>query len=485
VVETYDIANRYLAQKDQDKLSEIQAEFERVLTTVNSLIGRLQRRSRSRETKEALTKTQTALSEVKNIAFGENGMFALHRKALNAEQRQEKRLAALLSVADDCERTIRGISKKASEIMESAKDDSMQILASAKQWELLLIVGGFSLSIVLGLGLARNISQPVSSLAHMADRISQGDLSLTASEIKRTDEIGNLGDGFDTMVESLRVQTYQMTETSTLLASLATQSATTISQLSTSASTMSSNVTETSTTAQELRQSAEVSMEKAKNVAETARQTARVSESGKKSTEETIGGMRLVKEQMESIGETVVRLSQHSQSIEQIISTVQDIADQSNLLAVNASIEAARAGERGKGFAVVAHEIKSLADQSREATAQVRGILEEIRKWISAVVMATEQGAKAVTSGLDQAASAGESIKVLAENVMASAEASTVIEASARQQFFGADQVSTSMEEIRQAVIQTVDGLEQLQGAATQLEDVGRELKGLVARYKV
>ena len=171
----------------------------------------------------------------------------------------------------------------------------MQILASAKQWELLLIVGGFSLSIVLGLGLARNISQPVSSLAHMADRISQGDLSLTASEIKRTDEIGNLGDGFDTMVESLRVQTYQMTETSTLLASLATQSATTISQLSTSASTMSSNVTETSTTAQELRQSAEVSMEKAKNVAETARQTARVSESGKKSTEETIGGMRLVK----------------------------------------------------------------------------------------------------------------------------------------------------------------------------------------------
>ena len=118
---------------------------------------------------------------------------------------------------------------------------------------------------------------------------------------------------------------------------------------------------------------------------------------------------------MESIGETVVRLSQHSQSIEQIISTVQDIADQSNLLAVNASIEAARAGERGKGFAVVAHEIKSLADQSREATAQVREILEEIRKWISAVVMATEQGAKAVTSGLDQAASAGESIKVLAE----------------------------------------------------------------------
>ena len=110
--------------------------------------------------------------------------------------------------------------------------------------------------------------------------------------------------------------------------------------------------------------------------------------------------MNLIKTQMESIGETVVRLSDQSRAIEDIIASVQDLADQSNLLAVNASIEAARAGDQGKGFAVVAHEIKTLADQSKEATEHIRTILDDTRKWVSAAVMATEQGGKAVEAGL-------------------------------------------------------------------------------------
>ena len=86
----------------------------------------------------------------------------------------------------------------------------------------------------------------------------------------------------------------------------------------------------------------------------------------------------------------MVKLSEQSQAIEEIIVSVQDLADQSHLLAVNASIEAARAGDQGKGFAVVANEIKSLADQSKEATDQIRSILDDTRKWVSAVVMAAE-----------------------------------------------------------------------------------------------
>ena len=132
--------------------------------------------------------------------------------------------------------------------------------------------------------------------------------------------------------------------------------------------------------------------------------------------------MNLIKDQMESIGETVVRLSEHSQAIGNIIATVQDLADQSNLLAVNASIEAARAGDYGKGFAVVAHEIKTLADQSRQATEQVTSILQDTRKWVSAVVMATEQGGKAVDAGVAQSVQASESIRLLTEGVTSSSK---------------------------------------------------------------
>lgn len=188
---------------------------------------------------------------------------------------------------------------------------------------------------------------------------------------------------------------------------------------------------------------------------------------------------------MESIGETVVRLSEHSQAIEDIIAAVQDLADQSNLLAVNASIEAARAGDQGKGFAVVAHEIKTLADQSKEATGQVRTILEDTRKWVSAVVMATEQGSRAVGAGVSQSTVAGESIQSLANSVAASSQAASVIDTATEQQFAGVDQVARAMANIAQAMHQNLEGTSQLETAAKRLEDLGVSLKDLVERYRV
>src|SRR4030067_173625 len=109
--------------------------------------------------------------------------------------------------------------------------------------------------------------------------------------------------------------------------------------------------------------------------------------------------MHRIQEQMESIAQSIVRLSEQGQAIGEIIATVNDLAEQSNMLAVNAAIEAAKAGEQGKGFAVVAQEVKSLAEQSKQATAQVRTILGDIQKATSGAVMATEQGSKAGETG--------------------------------------------------------------------------------------
>ena len=126
---------------------------------------------------------------------------------------------------------------------------------------------------------------------------------------------------------------------------------------------------------------------------------------------------------MESVGESIVRLSEQTLAIGEIITAVSDLAQQSNLLAVNAAIEASKAGEHGKGFAVVAQEIKSLADQSKQATEQVRAILSDTQKATSASVMAAEQVSKAVEVGVRQAAESGESIRKLAGSIAESAQA--------------------------------------------------------------
>jgi methyl-accepting chemotaxis protein len=188
---------------------------------------------------------------------------------------------------------------------------------------------------------------------------------------------------------------------------------------------------------------------------------------------------------MESIAESIVRLSEQSQNIAEIMLSVNDLAEQSNLLAVNASIEAAKAGEQGKGFAVVAQEVRNLADQSKQATVQVRSILNDIQKATNAAVMVTEQGSKAVDAGVKQSVLAGESVQKLGESIAEAAQAATQIAASSQQQMVGMDQVVQAMENIKVASGQNVASTRQTESAAKNIEELGRKLSELAALYKV
>ncbi len=332
--------------------------------------------------------------------------------------------------------------------------------------------------------LARSMTRPLGEAVNLAEGIAGGDLSQTLV-VKTKDEVGILGHALNHMVASLREQTRKTLEGANVLATSAAEISTSIAQLASSATETSSAVTETVSTVEELQQTAKLSSEKAKKVAENAHQAAQIADDGERAIEDTVQKMSMIKTEMESIGETVQRLSEQSQSVEEIVNSVRDLADQSNLLAVNASIEAAKAGELGKGFGVVAGEIKTLADRSRESTEQIRSILEDTRKWIAAVVMATEQGNKAVSSGVKQTRLAGESIRSLCKGVLDSADSATVIQASNEQQAVGVDQVSNAMSYIDQTVRANVAGTTQLEEAAQQIADLGKTLKDLVEGYRM
>lgn len=272
--------------------------------------------------------------------------------------------------------------------------------------------------------------------------------------------------------------------TVTILASSSNQILVSTTQVATGTAETASAISETTATVEEVRQAAQLSSQKAKNVSDSAQRVAQVSEAGQKAVEETAAVMRRISDQMESIAQTIVRLSEQSQTIGGIIASVTDIADQSNLLAVNAAIEAARAGEQGKGFAVVAQEIRSMAEQSKQATSQVRGILSDVQKATSAAVMATEQGSKAVEAGVKQSAQAGEAIRVLAESSGEAVQASTQIVASSRQQVVGMEQIGTAMENINQAGAETAASTRQVEAAAKSLNEMGQKLKELVEQFK-
>ena len=343
-----------------------------------------------------------------------------------------------------------------------------------------------ALAILISIFLTLSITRPLNISVQTADMIASGDLTidLTTAE-KRRDELGLLLQAFSKMVLNLRGSVKDINEGVNLLGSSASEILAATTQVASGTAETATAISETTTTVEEVQQAAKQSAQKAKNVADSAQRVAQVSQNGQKAVEETVNVMNRIREQMDSITQTVVRMSEQSQSIGGIITSVTDIADQSNLLAVNAAIEAAKAGEQGKGFAVVAQEIKNLAESSKQSTSQVRNILNDVQKATSTVVMAMEQGSKAVESGVKQSAQAGETIRILAESINEAVQATTQIVASSQQQVIGMDQIGVAMQNINQAGTETAVSMVQSEKAAKNLHELGQKLKDMVERFTV
>lgn len=264
------------------------------------------------------------------------------------------------------------------------------------------------------------------------------------------------------------------------LSKLIPKLASTSSELSAAAAQSVASITETTAAAEEVKQIADQSSQKAKNVSDSAKDAVTSAKKGQEATNATIQGMVRIREQMESIGECMVQLSNQSKLIGDIIATVDDLAQQSNLLAVNASIEAAKAGEQGKGFAVVAQEVKNLSQQSKAATAHVRSILNDIVKATSAATMATEQGSKSVDAGHQQASEAGRVIRGLSEIIEAASQSTSLIEISSQQQLVGMRQMVEAMESIKCASEQNLQGATDTSSVASDLNEIGKQLLALI-----
>jgi methyl-accepting chemotaxis protein len=333
--------------------------------------------------------------------------------------------------------------------------------------------------------LGNTFAAMVSSLRSKADvarRIANGDLTV---QIPTPSEQDVLGQAFSAMVENLRSINRELVEGVSVLTASTNAIMTGTAQIAAGATENATVVAQTVSTVEEMKQTVQLSSQKAKHVADAAQNAVAISQTGRQSVEEVIEGMNLIQQQMESIAQSIVRLSEQSQAIGEIVNTVKDLAEQSNLLAVNAAIEANKAGEHGRGFAVVAQEVKNLAEQSKKATVQIRSLLGDIQKGTHLAVLATEQGAKVVESGVRQSQDAGEAIRLLAERIGENAAAANQIAISAQQQMVGMDQLVLATANIKETTSQNIESTRQAEIAAHDLHALGIRLKQLVERYKV
>jgi methyl-accepting chemotaxis protein len=323
------------------------------------------------------------------------------------------------------------------------------------------------------------LERSVQEYAGLAARVTAGDLTARVTE-GREGALGELGSGLNRMAGSLAQLVTEIRGAVKSVAAAAAEILAATSQQVSATAEEATAVRQTATTVAEVRQTAEASSRRTRMVAELAQRVAMTAEDGRKSVEDSIKGSDAARVRMEALAERILSFSEQAEAIADINATVGELAEQSNLLAVNAGIEAAKAGEAGKGFAVVAAEVKGLAERCKEATGQVRRIVIELQKSAQTTVIAAEQGVKAAESGTVTAQRSGEAIGALAQSVTEASQAAQQIMAAAEQQEAGMDQIALAIQNIEQSSAQTVAAMQQVERATKDLNDLAQRLADTV-----
>jgi len=381
---------------------------------------------------------------------------------------------------------------------EPAKADKNEVLgyvvlglssarAHARAWQqAAAAVGTTSLAVftVLILIYFRWVARRLSRMGEFAEAIAAGNLGSQLGD-PYEDDLGRLATALRSMADRTAAVVKQLVDAANALGSTSAEVFDSTSRQAANATRQAASVTEMGATVAELRDTFTQATSKAESVIDLARRSEESSSGGAEAVRESIEGMAHIRDQVVAIARTIHGLVQRTDQIDAIIDVVNDLVEQSNVLALNAGIEAARAGEHGRGFAVVAREVRSLAERSKESTAQVRSILHDIKSAGREAERVSEEGSRRAESGMEVANAAGDSIKHLGEAIADSSASAMQIASSTRQQSQGVDQIWQATKEIDRIANETASGIRQLETAAGTMKALAGRMQEIVGRYKL
>jgi len=390
---------------------------------------------------------------------------------------------------------------------ESAEREKFALFENNEQWNWLIACSGYTeelystassmqrfiyaaslvCAVILGLAVViatRRFLAPLDETSRALERIAEGDLTVRM-DIRSNDEIGAMQKSCQVMIANLHSMVSQTVHISTGIAAASSQLQATSEQIATGAEEVASQTNTVATASEEM---AATSSDIARNcsmAADASRQTTDSANAGAKVVNETITGMNVIADQVRQSSKTVEALGARSEQIGDIVGTIEDIADQTNLLALNAAIEAARAGEQGRGFAVVADEVRALAERTTKATREIGEMIKAIQKETHEAVKSMEEGVLEVEKGAVSSQKSGQALEEILERINEVSMQVNQIATAAEEQTATTGEVTSNIQQITDVVHQTASGAEQTAAAAGQLAGQAKELQNLVSRFRL
>src|SRR3989442_2606852 len=352
-----------------------------------------------------------------------------------------------------------------------------------------LIITLAALGFLLGAAVSgmtiRSIRSIMFRLVATMQRVAANDLATDDAEITTEDEIGQAGTAFNRMKNSLREMIQSIAGTAQHLASASEELSSSATQQAQSAETQKDQTAQVATAMQEMSATVLKVWEISNKAAEASRQAAETARRGGAIVEETLSRMRAIADSVSGTAKKMDELGKSSDQIGQIVGVINDIADQTNLLALNAAIEAARAGEQGRGFAVVADEVRKLAERTTTATKEIAGMIKNIQQETKTAVTAMETGTKQVEEGVKSTIQAGGSLKEIIHMAEQVGEMVMQIATAAMEQSSASEEVNQNMEKIAKLVKESADGAQQSAKACQDLSSLAFDLQNMVGTFKL
>ncbi len=346
-----------------------------------------------------------------------------------------------------------------------------------------VLVVGF-IFCAMGVAVTRNMTGRIKSVVAAIGRVAEKDLTVVLA-VNGGDELAEMADDFNRMVAATRQMVVDINGSSTQLATAVSQLNATATQIATGAEEVASQAATVAVASEEM---AATSADIARNSAMAADGAQHANGSalaGVNVADQTIGGMARIAERVRASAQTVENLGARSDQIGEIVGTIEDIADQTNLLALNAAIEAARAGEQGRGFAVVADEVRALAERTTRATREIGEMIKAIQTETKGAVAAMEEGVREVESGTADAARSGEALKEILTQIESVTMQVSQIATAAEEQTATTTEITGNIQQITDVVQETARGAQESAAAASQLSLMAEELHRMVGQFRI
>ncbi len=358
-----------------------------------------------------------------------------------------------------------------------AQSAKVNIIASMIAAALIVMLFGFFISRSLKLPLA-------AMLAKIGEMTQNNDLSQRLDE-SETDELSDMGRFFNQFVSRVQTLIQEVASTTRNVAAASTEIAASAEQMSTGMKSQQEQTQQVSAAIEEMSASVIEVAKKSADASQFAENSGKDAHDGGEVVQQTVIEMKGIAQQVNESADAVSSLGKKSEQIGQIIGVINDIADQTNLLALNAAIEAARAGEHGRGFAVVADEVRKLAERTQKATEEVAQSIREIQTETTTAVSKMQAGTTKVTAGVELAASAGSALSKItasSQNLRAMVQS---IAAAAEEQSAASGEIAKNVERINAVTRESTQGATQSASAASQLSAQAETLQQLVSKFKI